>query len=285
MMELDLYSFIEFSEISDTKVRDYKLNAYSNCFPLIENLILCNKIVVEQKGVNYHNMGSICDVFSDAIKYIRDSRLYKETWQSSTHFIGKNILKRSLLYADVARDADIYYAPHPYREKTLSRKIPKYIDQTAKTVIRLFDQKFNESNGGIISNVNVKIPPVVEHVLFFSKTQKKTISESINEIRNSKNAQLFRNYFFTLDQELRDLSQRKKIHIYESLFRDIDKLCTVWLYDIDSEVRYRIRKINLSKIPMIGKLLGALGSDKFTIKDPILFAKAPYFLFINDLYR
>lgn len=51
------------------------------------------------------------------------------------------------------------------------------------------------------------------------------------------------------------------------------------------EVRYRRRKINFTKIPLIGKVLESIGMGEITISDPIIMPDVPHLLFINELYQ
>ncbi len=274
-----------FSCVYERKVKQNDISVYSDCFPLIENLVLCDKVVLESNGVEHHGLQNVCSQFSDAITYVEDRNLYEKNINENTQLVGDDIIKRGLVYANLAREHDIYYSPHPIRDQVLSQEITKYIERTAASVIEEFDQRFNETQSGIISNINIKIPPIVEHVLYFSKAQNISISESINEIRNSKNAMMFREHFNALDFELRNLSPRKKIAVYQPIFREIDKLCSAWEADMDAEVKYRKREIKLAKIPIVGKVLDSIGIGNISINDPILFSSSPHLLFINDLYQ
>ncbi len=282
---VDLYTIFEFDWFYDQKVKDSAEVVFRENFSLIENLILCDKLVVESNGVSYHRLSKICNTFSDSFRFIEDNRLYDRTSFENTVIVGTDIDQRGLVYADVANENEIYYSPHPEREKLLTNTIQQYVDKTAVSVIEQFDQKFNESRSGVVANINVQIPPIVEHVLFYAKAQNITVAESINEIRNSKNATLFRNYFSDLDAELKELSPRKKIPVYQKLFQEINHLCVIWEQDMDSEVLYKKRNINLTRIPILGKLFDLAGLGEVTINDPILLANKQHLLFINDLYQ
>lgn len=165
----DLYTLFSFSQIFDSEVTEIDFQSYYKSFSLIENLVLCEKLILDKNGVAHHRLGKVCGEFSDSFRYIQDKRLYEKTPFEDTEMVGRDIDRRGLVYADVAKDNDIYYSPHPDRERSLGEKLIKYVDHTALSVIEQFDQKFNESKSGMVSNVNVKIPPVVEHVLYFAK--------------------------------------------------------------------------------------------------------------------
>jgi hypothetical protein len=284
----DLFSLHSFSCHFDTKVKNEGLEEYGECYPIIENLVLCSKLVVDSNGVSYHQLNNVCTQFSDSIRLIEDNRLYRKAFSNQLPTFGYDrydMEKRGVIYADVARDYDIYYSPHPNRQIEFSEKIMQCVNRTAISVINQYDQRFSESASGIVSNINIKIPPVVEHVFYLSKTKNITISDSINYIRNSKNATRFRKYFDSLDDELRDLTPRKKLPIYQRLFREIDSLSNTWLLDMDEEVKYRTRRINLTKLPIAGKVFETVGIGNLSIPDPIIFPSSPHLLFINDLYN
>lgn len=280
----DIYSVFSFERICHSRFDENKLRDYELHFSLIENLILCEKVIVEKNGVQRFHLEPICESLSEAFGYITDERLYKQTSNENHENTSKNTYDRGLLYADVARDNDIYFSPHPFREEILSNSISNYINATASMVINHVDQKIYESSSAHIANININIPPVVEHVLYFSKAQGISITDSINEIRNSKNANLFRSYINHLDQEIKELSPRKRIKILQPLFNDIDKLRELWAHDMNEEVKFRKRTINLSKIPIVGSIFESFGSGKIEINDPILSASKPHLLFINELY-
>ena len=188
------------------------------------------------------------------MKTLSDTKLYGDGHDLSHSGEHMNIFRRGSLYADLAKENGCYYAPHPTREAITLENISLYLERTSKLVLDKFEQKLRETSAGMASNLNIKIPPVVEHVLSFSKKNELSISKSIIAIRESKNAKTFRDYFNKLDFELRDLSPRKKIPVFQPLFRDVDRICNAWVEDIDNGVKYRKRKIILSKLPVIGKL-------------------------------
>ena len=220
----DLFSLYAFQDIYENTFEEKYIEYYKKNFSLIENLILCEKVIVEKNGVNHFNFETMCNSFPEAFSYITDNRLYNEMGVSDKLKTDNHIERRALVYSEVARQNDIYFSPHPFREKALSEKIETYINSTASNIIEHVDQRIQKSQSGELANIQIKIPPIIEHALYFSKSQGISIFESINEIRNSKNAQLFRTYINNFDEELKDLSPRKKIMVYQPLFRDIDRL-------------------------------------------------------------
>lgn len=280
----DLYSLFSFKYLYDRKSKNFDSEKYAKCFHLIENLVLCDKVVVEKNGLYHHGLKRVYSEFPDAFRLIEDKRLYEKTPYETIH-MSNDFSQRANVYAEVAKENDIYYSPHPERERVLTGIVNRYVEMTTKSVIEQFDQKIIESQDGVISNIDVKIPPVVEHVIYFSKAQNISISESINEIRYSKNGVAFRRYFADLDGEMKSLSPRKKLPAQQKLCKELDQLYGEWLNDMNSEVRYRKRKIKLAKIPIIGKILESVGMSEININDPIIFPGKPHLLFINDLYQ
>jgi len=279
----DMYTVTAFDRISCETVKDYNFSKYSDCYSILENLILCDKLFVGENGVTRYNLNTFCEDFKEIVNHFSDDKLYDSGQKYP--FGQMDIYERGMVYADLARESGCYYAPHPNREASLVTQISNFMDRTSVTVLEKFDQKLRESTSGLASNLDVKVPPVVEHVLAFSKANGISVAEGVKEIRESKNAKHFRSYFNALDSELKDLSPRKRITVFQPLFKDIDNLCNVWIGDLDAEVKYRQRKIKLSKIPVIGKMLEICGVGEVDVKDPIIRAEKSHFLFINDMYR
>ena len=68
------------------------------------------------------------------------------------------------------------------------------------------------------------------------------------------------------------------------MLKDIDRLCNDWVEDMKENVVYKKRKLNLSKIPLIGSTFEIFGLKEIDIKAPILFPQKSHLFFINDLY-
>jgi hypothetical protein len=71
------------------------------------------------------------------------------------------------------------------------------------------------------------------------------------------------------------------------MVKELKNVCEVWKNDVREEVKYKIRKLSLEKLPLVGGVLKSLNIHEKTIKDPILWpsSKYSYFLFLNDLIR
>lgn len=199
-----------------------------------------------------------------------------------THEQAEELISRTFGYIELANNHEIYFSPHPLRN-ILSQTTSSINNIEANKIIAYCDNLFVESEVGKYTNIDIHVPPVVEHVISFSRKNKISIPESITAIRNTKNATSFRKYCAILENEIKNLTPRKKISHYQSLLKDIHLNVESWVNDINENVRYRKRKIKLSKLPIIGKLLESAGMHEPEVKDPIL--KTSTSLFINDIYR
>ncbi len=288
----DIFSLFSFRHL-DAIPSNLNFRTYEHFFHLIENLIICDKIVAISGGIERYDLDEFCKAFDGVFEYIEEPVLNSHLYPSKQNYIKQDedkynldIEKRSLLYLKVAREYSLYFAPHPIRHNFIIKFAYELKGNfIAKELINYFDRQIVSEWNGKFFRIDIEIPPIVEHVIYFAKRNRCLISESVNIIRNSKNALLFRKYCSELDNELRECSPRKKIQLCQALFKDLDKLCENWQQDLDNEVKYTRRHIKLSKLPFLGKLFEFFGINELEVKDPMLFLNRPYFLFINDIYR
>jgi len=283
----DLYSLFDFDLVADTYFDGEVSEELTNCYPFIENLLLCDKIMVDRNGVELFQLEGLCKNMDDVFSYIEDERLYSKDraeYSQGYSVEPQSPHERAYTYMVTAKDKGVYFAPHPNREKILATEISNHVRRTAKAVIDYVDGKVMQTEEGGIVNIDIQVPPLVEHVLHFSRTKKITITESVNELRNSKNARSFRSYFDTLDEELAGLSPRKKLASLQPLFEDIKRLSDAWAIDLHNEVKYRKRRINLTKLPLVGIVFAALGTPSLEVNDPVLSEPKDYRLFLNEIY-
>jgi hypothetical protein len=132
-------------------------------------------------------------------------------------------------------------------------------------------------------NVNLTLPPVADYVLRVVRRKRVNLITAIHEIRESKNARLFRQWCGKVSAALKE--ERGGLQEAQKLHRELEKVCSMWERDLDEGVRYKQRHLNVGKLPLIGALLSFSGIEKIKINDPILTADKPYLLFLNELYR
>lgn len=282
---VDLYSIFSLNNCAHSIANSKNPAIYKNCFPIIENLIICEKVILDKHGVMHHDLLDICLDLSQAIRLISDERLYSNRTTESNTGPSSEISERVKNYLDAARDNELYYSPHPIRGRILKDKITPSFESTGKYAIKRIDKAIMSSLDHEFNDVSAKIPPLVEHVLCYSEKNNISLLSSIIDIRESKNATIFRSYFGKLDDEIKTLSPRKKVNSLQKLTTEIERLEKKWTRDIDLDVNYKERTINLSKIPVIGHLFEILGIKDLDIKDPILHQEKSQFLLINDIYK
>lgn len=283
----DIYTIFSFRDIlyhddhEKLRIEDYK-----EIFHFIEHLILAEEIYVDRDGIEKYEFKHVCEKFNGVIRYLDSSSLYPDkTFYEYNYNRDEMLAQRGLSYLEIARTNKLIFAPHPHRSNLINHQINMEIESVAKTIFSHIENSLSESKPWQCARVNIQIPPIVEHVITFSKQNKLELSESINEIRNCKNARLFREYCTNIYNEMRETGPRKRVAIYQMLFRDIDKLSSKWNEDLNENIQYKSRNLKFTKFFGIEKLLEALGMDNISIKDPVLTAENPYLLFVNDVYN
>lgn len=194
---------------------------------------------------------------------------------------GRSFL-RAHFYLELARNLDLYLSPHPYRAKyfaqltTLPAALPK-------RVVGFVDQRMTKSAAAQFLNLNLTIPPVADYVLRIVRRKRVNLITAIHEIRESKNARLFRQWCSKVSAALKE--ERGGLQEAQKINKELDEVCAMWERDIAEGVRYKQRHLNVGKLPIVGALLSFSGIEKIKINDPLLTIDKPYLLFLNELYR
>lgn len=280
---VDAFSIFDFANRCPTIAVDYNFTRYSDFWHLIENLILSEKVFILEESLKLIDSDFFLKDFNESIQIIPNTDITQYKLEEYKSNIGMK--ERGLIYLDIARCNNLYFSPHPFRQNILGEQLVNNVDKVARIIIERFDQKISKTDNGLYAKVNIKVPPVVEHVLNFSKCKKKSIADSINEIRNNKKTILFRKFCNELDNKLSEQTPRKNISQFDSLFREIDKICNDWQKNLELGFKFKQRKLNLTKIPLLGKYFEILDIKEISYNDPIIKSATPHFLFINDLYN
>ena len=139
--------------------------------------------------------------------------------------------------------------------------------------------------GAQYAAIDFSVPPVADQILWLRKTRGVDLASAVNALRDSKHARRFRRYAADVDAELTGLSPRASIAPLQRLVREVQEVARSWTEDLDAGVRHVQRRLSLRKIWGLGPILEAFGLDGFAVKDPVLVARKPHLLFLNDLYR
>lgn len=199
-------------------------------------------------------------------------------------------LSRAHFYLEFARQLDIPLIVDPIRSryfKALFQNVKKALKEgTPEKIIATFEGSVLRPEVGDNPSVDLSIPAVAELVLRVAQRQKCSLLQATAEVRESKNAIAFRKWcakFASFEREGRPGAKQQV-----EMLAQLDDVCRIWRSDLKEGVDYKVRKINLEHLPIVGGVLKALNMQQtLTIKDPIL--KSPprnaYFLFLNDLLR
>ncbi len=142
-----------------------------------------------------------------------------------------------------------------------------------------------ESSAISYVGINLRIPPVAEHILAYAKQKDITPLKAVREVRESKHAVAFRIRCSEIEDEMRNYGKRSSFRNMQKLLQEIDTLTKIWAKDCDEKVRYKTRTIPLGSMWGIGGLLESVGLKEIKIKDPVIYESQPAMLFLNDLYR
>lgn len=100
----DIYSLFSFKKAYDKIYQVNKTDSLSINYSLIENLILCDKVIIERNGASHYEVEPICFSIPDAFDFIKDDRLYQANEKVGYVYSTGGDNSRTVLYADIARE-------------------------------------------------------------------------------------------------------------------------------------------------------------------------------------
>lgn len=203
-------------------------------------------------------------------------------------------LGRAHFYLEFARYLNMPLSPDPIRShyyKALTEKLLLNFRQgTPEKVIKYFEERvFPDSISEFRPTLSeeLSIPAVTELVVNYAKKKRINLREATLEIRNSRNAEKFREWCARFTQFQNEIG-RASLKEQSEMLQELKNVCDVWRKDVRDEVNYLSRKLNLEAIPIAGQILKTLGlHEPANVKTPLpkVLPKHPYFLFLNDLLR
>lgn len=158
----------------------------------------------------------------------------------------------------------------------------------ADRVVAYFDRKVvarSRESYPELFQANLSIPPITEHLVQRARVNKCSLLDATLDLRNSKHARRFREWCSRV--QAAQVTGRSGLRELQRLLKGLEDVCEKWCKDVDDEVRHKRRIISLSRLWIVGGLLGALDLHEFKIRDPVLIGskKISYFLLLNDLLR
>ena len=289
---IDTYSLTELDDYIKNTLMGYKPEVGAAAY-LIENMILCESLLVDEKKVNGWEVNKTCQMFRDVFEYldppVSNGALTALRSSSDSHHPAAlpgvdNLLVRTHYYAELASSLDAYFCPHPVRMAYIKESFKgQNRKPIAQIAVRELDKRLENQKAAQIAEVDFSVPPVVDLVL--SLAQKTDVVTAITDVRNSRNAVAFRRWCHELDNEIRYCTGRTSTATIQKVLAEIDTVAKEWESNLDHGVKSIRRRISLKKIWVIGSILEALGKSEIEVNDPVLRARKRHLLFLNDLYR
>ena len=131
-------------------------------------------------------------------------------------------------------------------------------------------------------------PPIIEYLLFRAVEEDQPFVDLLLRLRDTTHARDYRKKM----SELRLCAEnarfsREDVAKISKTTEELSKLALGWAesFDYDRGVNYVPRKLNLSKLPLIGKWLALAGMEKLEIKDLLVSGPPGYLIFCANWYN
>jgi len=262
---------------------------------LIENLVLCDRIITVARGVDDWGLRPLCDRFEGVFEYLDESHESPSLAALRSGALASDMrnpsdtdryLDRVHHYSELATELDVYLCPHPSRTAHLFDGVQGPASKpVGKRVVEFFDERMSQSTGAHLAGIDFSVPPIIDYVLSTCRNQGVDLATAVNDIRSSKNAVRFRSWCAELDDELRSREGRAMTQATQRLAREVDATAQAWQTDLNLGVKYALRTVSLRNLWVVGGLISALGFGEFPVRYPVIIQKRKHLLFLNDIYR
>lgn len=287
VLQDDIY-YQEFSKIAE---KQFKVHSYDS-----ENLTYNDLIFREEKNFNTFMEAAtqnrwFGDLINEKIKLFFNTKYEFTLEELEDNFNLPTVLRnssqsyfRANYNLELAKSMNLPLSPHPVRSEYYDAILKEYSNLTTK-IINKVDSRFRKyvNNNGLYHCLEI---PSISDVIFSNCFKNGTcISDEVFELRESKYARYFRSMCRELIQMMEEHKDKQLSVKLQRLSNEISNLTDKWNIDMNIDVLYQKRKINLGKIPLIGTLLSIFdGWDRIEVKDPIIFHEKPYVIFLNKIY-
>jgi|GEM_PF-3974320 len=198
---------------------------------------------------------------------------------------------RAYLYAEMAAQARVPAVLHPARIQILESVGCQLRADAVQIVEHKMQQDFvlnaNSQLEDLLQNVRFEMPSVGAYIIAVAKENRISLLEAAVMIHDSKEAQAFRKWLWTLHEAA--MSGPATL-INSSALKELETACRNWATSFDPNVGvyYQIRKVDFSAIPRIGWLIKLAGIAAMTSKrviDPIIGSPGLHLQFIARMTR
>jgi hypothetical protein len=263
---------------------------------LIQNLVICDRILLDRDiSADYH-VAEFSQRFDEVFEFVDTGGLLSD--RSKLDLVKTQMgsklgasaddpfLSAALIYVAAAQSLGVFLLLYPPRSDFLKLLSLEPKGSAATMALQELERRIVDTGLAKYAGIDLAVPPVAEYVFNHYHQSGVDLASAINEIRNSKNARLFRRYCSAVDAELAHLSPRASLATLQRLLGDVRRAADKWLGNFNEGVHYVTRQISLRKVWGIGPLLEAIGAAPIQFRDPVLWSpENASLLFLNDLYR
>ncbi|MGK7950267.1 MAG: hypothetical protein AB4368_16165 [Xenococcaceae cyanobacterium] len=204
-----------------------------------------------------------------------------------------NALMRAIFYLEVGRITNAPLGMSSSKTEVLNELEQVCKNTLHESIVRLTSEPLKEKWNNLLSKgesvvLRLNSPPIIAMILQKSLFEKKSLVESAYEIRDSREAKEYRKWLHELHQKQLNSSMSGNRNQYYQELEKLKGVAEEWSShnDVRHLVDYKIRKINLSRLPHIGWIMSVFSTiHPFVIKDPILNTPPGYLAFISSWYR
>lgn len=194
-------------------------------------------------------------------------------------------VERTLVYYETAAAAGVPLVLHPFRyyeALAIDAACSDAYTAVKEIVHKTFEEPIKNQLESLGQIHSIELPPLALKMVEFAGREGISIIEAAARIKESKNAQAFREWLADIQINLAEGSTQSKLEALRML-EELKRVASLWSTHLDTKegVTHKRREFRLSWVPRIGGLLDLL--DKPTLRDPILNRKG-YLTFVSSWF-
>jgi hypothetical protein len=194
--------------------------------------------------------------------------------------------QRAVLYLELSARGGVPIFLSPDKDPFLVHYQKKLPVDALETVEKIVDTQFQETLKDLfLPSEGIPIPPLAEHIVRQAHRKNISLLTSMLEIRETKEAKIFRRWLGEIQQNLVSAERPKLIDAAKAL-HELKGVAQAWFsnFDLGYMTQHKHTKFIPKALPVIGDVFEATGHGEITIKDPLV--KRPLYLtFISKWYE
>lgn len=206
---------------------------------------------------------------------------------------GTNDWARAIFYLQLAKAIDAIPVLSSPKMSMLNSMGISVLGSQHAVVTQFLNEGFRSGAEDIFGRSDVfqlleyEAPPILEFLVKRSAEKNISIITALNDLRQTNNAKRYREFLTKMRVYASNLDNKSNRIEYLKIAREIKRIAKAWGESLNNEtgISYVPRKIKLSTLPLVGKILEIANMSEIEIKDLVLWGVPGHLAFCASWYE